>query len=209
MKVIVFGATGSVGKLAVGEFLRGGHRVTAFARRAKELELEHPKLVKHPGDVSNEDAVREAMADHDAVVITLGAGMARRSRVRSQGTLKIIRAMHENGVRRLICQSTLGAHDSRGNLNAFWKYLMFGVLLPKVLRDHEHQEDLVRASGLDWTIVRPSAFTDEPSQGGYRVDVPPQERNLRLTISRADVAGFLSRELIDGAFMGRAVAISQ
>ena len=55
--------------------------------------------------------------------------------------------------------STLGAGDSQGNLNFFWKNIMFGWFLKNIFLDHELQEQYVRNSALDWTIVRPGAFT--------------------------------------------------
>ncbi len=206
--VVVIGATGSVGRLVVAELLEAGHRVTAFARNPGRLALEHPALTRVAGDALDGEAVRRAVAGQDAVVVTLGAGASRRSRVRSAGTLAVIRAMQETGVRRLLVQSTLGAHDSRGNLDFFWKRIMFGLLLKPVLADHELQESLVAASGLDWTIVRPAAFTDGPATGAFREAFPPTERGLSLRIARADIAAFLARQLADARYLGQAVAIS-
>ena len=51
MKVIVFGATGSVGRLAVERLLADGHEVTAFARRPEALEITNPKLKRLTGNV--------------------------------------------------------------------------------------------------------------------------------------------------------------
>ena len=208
MKVIVFGATGQVGALAVQRMLEDGQDVTAFARAPEKLKLDHPKLTRHAGDALNTVAVAEAVKGHDAVVITLGAGMNRKSLIRSQGTLNVIQAMQTHGITRLICQSTLGAHESWSNLNFFWKRIMFGGLLRPVFKDHELQESLVRASGLNWTLVRPSAFDDGPATGAYKVGFGPKERNLSLKISRADIACFLSKQLSDLRFRQAAVAIS-
>ena len=94
------------------------------------------------------------------MIIVLGSGKNRNSIVRSEGTKNIITAMQVSGVKRLICQSTLGAGDSTGNLNFFWKNIMFGWFLKQVFLDHELQEEYVRKSELDWTIVRPAAFMD-------------------------------------------------
>lgn len=207
MNVIVFGATGSVGRLAVAELLKAGHRVTALARHPEKLEAQ-PNLSCIAGDAAEAEAVAGAMAGHDAVVITLGAGMSRNSLIRSQGTMNIILAMQAHGVRRLICQSTLGAHESWSNLNFFWKRIMFGALLRPVFKDHELQESLVRASGLDWTIVRPGAFTDAPASGSFKENFPPSERRLTLKIARADIAGFLARQVADLTYLKRSVAIS-
>ena len=208
MKVIVFGATGKIGSLAVKSMLDDGHSVTAFARKPKSLDLDHPNLERWAGDAADPQAVAAAVKGQDAVVITLGAGASRRSTIRSQGTMNVINAMQQHVVRRLICQSTLGAHESWSNLNFFWKRIMFGLLLQPVHRDHELQESLVRASGLDWTIVRPSAFADGPAIGTYKEAFPPEERGLKLKISRADIADFLTRQLIDLSYCRRAVGIS-
>lgn len=207
MNVIVFGATGSVGRLAVAELLKAGHRVTAFARHPEKLEAQ-PNLSCIAGDAAEAEAVAGAMAGHDAVVITLGAGMTRSSLIRSQGTMNVILAMQAHGVRRLICQSTLGAHESWSNLNFFWKRIMFGALLRPVFKDHELQESLVRASGLDWTIVRPGAFTNASASGRFKENFPPSERKLTLKIARADIAGFLARQVADLTYLKRSVAIS-
>ncbi len=207
MKVIIFGATGTVGRLAVSQMLEAGHDVTAFARNPGKLDL-HPNLTLQPGDAMRSADVNAAIPGHDAAVITFGAGMTRKSRIRSGGTLNVINAMQTHGVRRLICQSTLGAHESWGNLNFFWKHIMFGALLAPVFRDHELQEHLVRASGLDWTIVRPSAFTDGPATGRFKEGFDTTIKLLSLNIARADVAGFLTRQLSETRYLGQAVGIS-
>lgn len=208
MKVIVFGATGTIGRLAVQQMLADGHAVTAFARRPEKLATLHPELATYAGDATDSAAVANAIKGHDAVVITLGSGMSRKSVIRSRGTLNVISGMQAHGVQRLVCQSTLGTHESRGNLNFFWKRIMFGLLLRPVFLDHELQEMLVRASGLNWTIVRPSSFTDGPVTGAFRENIPPTERRLTLKITRADVAAFLSRQLSDRQYTRAAVGIS-
>ncbi|MEQ9693677.1 NAD(P)-binding oxidoreductase [Shimia sp. SDUM112013] len=208
MKVIIFGATGSVGRITVQTLLDQGHEVTAFARNPEKLPQDQDGLHLHAGDALQFEDVSRAIRGQDAVVVALGAGASRKSRIRSQGTMNIIRAMQDHGVRRLICQSTLGAHESWGNLNFFWKRIMFGLLLRPVFKDHELQEQIVRASGLDWTLVRPSAFTDAPVGGPFREGFASQERKLRLKIPRADVAGFLARQLQDTRYLRAAVGIS-
>ena len=152
--------------------------------------------------------VTEAVAGHDAVVVTLGAGMSRKSKIRSQGTLNVIKAMQTHGVRRLIAQSTLGARDSWPTLNFWWKRVMFGALLAPVFRDHELQEQLVEASGLDWTIVRPGAFTDKATKRQVIEDVPNKARGLDLKIARSELARFLTRQISDRQYIGRAVGLS-
>ena len=208
MRVIVFGATGSIGHLTVQELLKEGHEVTAFARNPQKLSFTNPKLSLIAGDALDGKDVLAAVKDHDAVVITLGSGMSRRSIIRSKGTKNVIRAMHAHSIRRLICQSTLGAGESWFNLNFWWKRVMFGVLLAPVFRDHELQEQLVELSGLDWTIVRPAAFTNDATNRPVIEDVPISANGLDLKVSRYDLARFLTRQIVDPSYLGRAVGLS-
>ncbi|MGP1358133.1 NAD(P)-dependent oxidoreductase [Roseicyclus sp.] len=208
MNVIVFGATGSVGRLAVAELLAAGNTVTAFARHPERLGQDHPELRLHAGDALVPADVAAAMPGQDAVLVVLGAGASRRSRIRSEGTLNVIRAMQAHGPRRLVVQSTLGARDSRNMLNFWWKRVMFGLLLAPVYRDHELQERLVEASGLDWTIVRPSAFTDAPTRRPALEDPAPGPRGLDLKVARSDLARLLGRLVAGRAHLHRAVALS-
>ncbi len=206
MNVIVFGATGSVGRLLVAQSLKENHRVTAFARHPENLDLEHRNLVKVAGDVLDPKAVEAALTGQDAVMVTLGAG--RRGGVRAEGTKTIVEGMRRQGIRRLICQSTLGAGDSRQQLNFFWKRIMFGLLLRPAYQDHQRQEAIVRASDLDWTIVRPAAFTDGPLSNRFKAGFPPNERGLTLKIARADVAAFMLRELGDQRYLHQTPGLS-
>ncbi|WP_431957065.1 NAD(P)-dependent oxidoreductase [Nocardia lijiangensis] len=206
MKIAVFGATGTVGRLVVEQALEQGHEVTAFTRNSAGITQRHERLRVVEGDVFDTHQAERAVAGQDAVVIALGDG--RKGLVRFGGTKSVVEAMHRTGVKRLICQSTLGVGDSRDNLNFLWKHLLFGMLLRRAYNDHIAQEEYVRASNLEWTIVRPSAFTDGPRTGSYRRDFPGSERGLTLKISRADIADFLLEQLTDSTYLHRTPGIS-
>ncbi|MEU5759310.1 SDR family oxidoreductase [Nocardia sp. NPDC047648] len=206
MKIAVFGATGTVGRLVVEQALREGHEVTAFTRSAASVTQRHDRLRVVEGDVLDTDSVQRAVQGQDAVLISLGNG--RKGVVRAGGTAAIIDAMNRTGVKRLICQTTLGVGDSRGNLNFLWKYVMFGLLLRPAYADHVRQEEYVLASDLDWTIVRPSAFTDGPATGSYRRGFPAGEGGLSLKIARADIADFMIEQLTDTTYLRQTPGIS-
>ena len=71
----------------------------------------------------------------------------------------------------------------------------FGWFLKKAFMDHQHQETLVQNSDLDWTLVRPAAFTDGPATGVFKHGFSPADKSIKLKISRADVALFLLMQL--------------
>lgn len=195
MKVIVFGATGTIGKHVVEQSLDQGHEVTAFSRNPDQLETSTQKgLTPFKGDVTNINDVQSAIVGHDLVCIVLGSGKQRKGTVRSEGTKNIIQSMKAVGVKRLICQTTLGCGDSNENLNFFWKRIMFGWFLKDVFLDHELQERFVSESGLDWTIVRPGAFKDGEKTGNYKHGFSSKDKTLQLKISRADVADFIVQQ---------------
>jgi putative NADH-flavin reductase len=208
MKVLIFGSTGSIGLEVVQQALEQGHTVTAFARNPAKLNLKHENLKVVQGDVLNLAVVEQAVQGQDAVLCMLGSGGKRKGTIRSEGTQQIIRAMEKAGVRRFICQTTLGIGDSQGNLDFFWKYIMFGLLLREVFADHVIQENYVKQSNLDWTIVRPGAFTDGDHKGHYRHGFPGTDKTIKLKISRADVADFIVKQLTDNSYLRQTPGLS-
>ncbi len=205
MKVAVFGATGTVGSQVVKQALNAGYEVTAFVRDAKKLDVETSSVRVVEGDVlRDQPKIHTAVAGQDCVIVALGAGA--KGKVRSEGTRNVIAAMKQNDVRHLICQSTLGAGESASQLNLKW-WLLFRGPLRWAMADHERQEEYVRQSGLDWTIVRPAAFTDGPVTGEYKHGNSIDSK-LTLTVSRADVAHFLLRLLGERSHLSQAVSLS-
>lgn len=116
--------------------------------------------------------------------------------------------MNSLAVRKLICLSTLGMGESYGNLNFIWKHIMFGMLLKRAFNDHKLQEEYIRNSNLDFTIVRPSALTGGAITDGYKIDFDGKYKKLKLKISRADVADFMLRQLHSDNYVRKAVSIS-
>ncbi|MEL4895368.1 NAD(P)-dependent oxidoreductase [Crocosphaera sp. Alani8] len=208
MKLVVFGATGNVGQQVVKQALEGGHEVTAFARNPLKLQIKHPKLQLFQGDVMDSARVEQALRGQDIVVCTLGSGKKLSGKVRSQGTKNIIEGMKRCGMKRLICQTTLGVGESWGSLNFYWKYIMFSFILRNVFADHQRQEKSVQNSGLDWTIIRPGAFIEGERTGKYRHGFPGTDKSSQLKITYADVADFILKQLVDDFYLHQAPSLS-
>ena len=206
MKLVIFGATGSIGHHLVTQALEQGHTVTAFTRDVARVDIKHSNLRVIQGDVMDGATVEYAVRGQEAVLCSIGAG--RKGAVRAEGTKNIIEAMEKTGVRRFICQSTLGVGDSQGNLNFFWKYIMFGLLLRPAYADHVAQEDYVKQSNLDWIIVRPGAFIDGVRTGEYKHGFPGTDKTAKLKIARADVADFMLKQLTDDTYLHKTPGLS-
>src|SRR5918996_3388212 len=207
MRLLIFGATGGTGRELVSQALERGHAVTAFARDPAALE-QRDGLQVIAGDVLDAAAVERAVAGHEEVLCALGRSAASPGKVRSQGTRNIVRAMERVGPRRLICQSTIGIGDSRALLPPLYKYVLVPLLLRRTFAEHQRQEEIVRSSELDWTIVRAGALTDGERTGSDRHGLPPTERSIEFEISRADVAAFTLGLLGDGTYRQESPSVS-
>jgi putative NADH-flavin reductase len=207
MKVIIFGATGTVGVEIVKQALKKGNEVTAFVRNPEKIQnLNHPNLIICKGDVLNINDIENALQNQEAVFCALGDG--KEGKIRASGTKNIIDVMNKIGLKRLICQTTLGMGESYGNLNFIWKKIMFGMLLKKAFQDHQLQEKYLLNSDLDYTIVRPSALTEGEITNKYKIGFDGTYKNLNLKISRTDVAEFMLRQLQTNEYLKKTVSIS-
>ena len=208
MRLLVFGSTGGTGRELLLQALDQGHSVTAFARDpAKVDDIQHSRLTTVRGDVLDAAAVGSAVQGHDGVLVTIGTG-AIRTTLREDGTQNIVQAMQSTGVKRLVCQSSLGVGDSRGNLSFFTKYIVVGIFLRHAFADHERQESVVRNSSLDWIIARPPHLKDGPRTGVYLHGFSTTDRQIKGWISRADVADFMLKQLVDDTYLHQATGVS-
>ena len=208
MKLVVFGATGSVGRKVVEDALAQGHEVTALARDPRGLSEFEGRIRVVQGDVLDSAAVLRAVAGQEAVVIALGRPLLDKSGLREAGTRVIVEAMQEAGVNRLVCLSALGVGDSAAVLPWLYRYILLPTMFRRAFADHLAQERVVRDSGLDWVIVRAVNFTDGAAEGRFRAGLFSDTRKMTLKISRADLAGFLLRQLRDDQFLRKTPGIS-
>lgn len=209
MKILVVGASQGTGALAVREALKRGHTVTAFARSPNKLQVEDPKLLKREGNFHEQESVEAAVPGHDAVIVTASAttlkGFSDNPNYFSRGTRYVIDAMKANAIRRIVVLSALGTGESRRLANFLVEKLFISFLLKKPFEDHERQEELVRQSGLDWVIARPTRLTNGPGRKRYvkKTSIEP----VPSSISRADVADFLVESAESDAWVGQAVQL--
>jgi putative NADH-flavin reductase len=205
--VLVIGASKGIGLETVKRALAAGHRVRALARSAASLAVAHAQLEKVAADALDRAAVAAALAGADAVIETLGAPQDLRTvlggtQLFSSATRILIDAMKAQGVRRLVAVTGLGAGDSRGRLGLLYDVVMFPLVLKRIYDDKDVMEQMIRTSGLDWTIVRPGLLKDGNATGRARALTDPKDWTAGW-VSRADVAEFLVREAFERRFVGQ------
>ena len=197
----LFGATGRTGRHVLAQALEVGHSVRALARRPEALDA-HERLTVVAGDVRDRDAVRETVRGSDAVVSVFGQVKGSPPSLQTEGTQAIVDAMAEQGIRRIISLSGGGLpaeeHDQPKMPDRIIRWLL-RRLSPAVLDDAIGHLAVLRASGLDWTVVRGPRLTDAPATGSYRVGWVGV--NASTQIARADLARFILTQLDDDTFV--------
>jgi putative NADH-flavin reductase len=195
--ILVLGGTGPTGRQIVTQAIDAGHWVTALARRAERLSIQHPRLTTAVGNVVADDQLlAQVLPGHDVVVSALGRG----GRLRSEGLIarsasRIVPAMERAGVSRLIFLSAYGVGGTAPD--APWIFrLMFRLVLADIYADKAAGEAIIKASSLDWTILAPVVLTNGPASSRFRMAEHLRIRGL-ARISRADVAACILRCIDD------------
>jgi uncharacterized protein YbjT (DUF2867 family) len=168
-RVLIVGATGGTGRELVAQALERGHVVTALVRNPSSLAIAHPRLRIVRGDVLDAASVAAAVREQDAVVSALGhKQFFRPTRILSDGTRNIVRAMEAHHVRRFVCETSLGIGDSAGRMGLYYTFFVVPIVLPFYFWDKARQERVVAASRVEWVIVRPGVLTNAARRRRYR-----------------------------------------
>src|SRR5215471_1803092 len=164
MKIAVFGSTGGNGRLILGEGIRRGHAITAFARHASALADVSGVAAVVEGDARDPAAVANAVGGQQAVIMTMstnepgtGAGVAG----------AVTAAMQARGVSRLVATSAYGLVATR-------PFVLASIVRRVFARTYAEQlaaDQVIQASELDWTILRATRLRGGPARGPGRMSV--------------------------------------
>jgi uncharacterized protein YbjT (DUF2867 family) len=195
MDILVAGGHGQIALRLLRLLAGQGHQARGLIRSpGQAADLTAVGAIPVLGDLENDKTLDEYVQGADAVVFAAGAGpgsgAARKRTVDLGGAVKLADAATATGVRRYLMVSSIGADrpDAAGeSMRAY-------------LQAKAEADDYVRATGLDWTIVRPGSLTDDPGTGLVRVST---ELGQRGPVPRDDVAAVLAAALLTPATIGK------
>jgi putative NADH-flavin reductase len=189
MNILIFGACSKTGKKLVARGLRRGHFVTAVVENPEKLQLFDDNLKVIGKDTLNNDFSGVLSGQNVVINVICREKMRILSRLKKKSPLvinDILPAMsNQSQVRRLLVV----------NARSF--------VSKKLLQNHS---DLVKNSGLDWTIVNPARLVDKPKTGRYKLSLN-FPKNPLAKVSHADVADFVIDNIENRNLVGKSISI--
>lgn len=171
MRVALFGATGKAGGAILRQCRAAGHEVHALVRQPGTLRDADGGVTIAPGDVRDATAVGRVIGGAGAVISAIGGTGPANPAVLEQGTAAILTAMRQHGVRRLVVIQ--GFHlpfpGDPGHLGQPVMSALLRLWQPHLHADTYRMAELLRASDLDWTLIRMPRLTAGPPNDSYRV----------------------------------------
>ena len=206
--IALFGGSGLTGQQFLPLALAQGYSVRALARDPQKIPQQSANLAVTQGDVLNAGDVADTVRGADIVVSLFGQVKGSPKDVQTRGTQHIVAAMQQHGVRRIISLSGGGlpyAEDQPKFADKLIRGIMT-LVVPHVLTDAQGHADVLRASGLDWEIVRGPRLTTETARGQYRVGWVGVDAST--SIGRADLADFILKQVESSEFVGKMPFVS-
>jgi putative NADH-flavin reductase len=206
--VAIFGASGATGNALVHHALIKGIKVRALVRNAASMNIKSGLLEVIEGTPLNPDHVDLCLKGCDAVICVFGPRPPYDDIFCEAATRIIVESMQKLGIRRLVCQTgaMIGEYPANRTLPFRLMVAMFNRRLPHAASDRAGQENAVRQSGLDWTIIKPSRLTNGIATGEWLAG-PDVQVSLLSSIAREDLADFLIKETWNPLFVGKAVFV--
>ncbi|KJS63474.1 NAD(P)-dependent oxidoreductase [Streptomyces rubellomurinus] len=209
MRIAVFGANGPTGRRLTDQALAAGHEVVAVTRRAGSLAA-RPGLTVAVADATDPVAVSAALDGTDAVLSALGARFSKDTiTTYSASATAITGAMAHHGIERLLAVSSSIADPHWRPTGAhFFNHVLDPLVNRRLGRtlheDMRRMESLIRATDLEWTLVRPSGLFDHPAVTAYRTAETSADG---VFTARADLAASMLRELAERRYVRTAMGV--
>jgi uncharacterized protein len=208
MKLIIFGATGTVGKELVKQALYNGNTVKAFGRNVFTEGLpDNDKLELVQGALFDEGEVLKAIKGCDAVLSAIGGTTDGTDKTRSLGMKNIVKQIEKAGVKRIVALGGMGVLDTEDG-----KLLMEQEDFPAeyfaISQEHKKALDSLINSSLDWTFVCPPMIAEGEPTGIFKTETSHLPSPNNFNISFGDLALFMLKETTANEYVKQKVGIS-
>ena len=204
MIVAVLGASGRTGRLVVDASILAGHRVRVLVRESKRGPAPHASIDVILGDPTAQDDVARVLDGADAAVSAIGPRPGSNAvNLCSTATRHVITVVSERPDFRYVVVSAAGVGGFVDESPILFRIpsIIVRTLLRASYLDKDDEAAALMASRLDWVALRPPALTDGPAKGSVQSN---RSRSGGGRISRADLAAFAVRMLVDPTYVRQA-----
>ncbi len=208
MNLAVFGASGGTGHAVIAQASTAGIGLRCHYRSAPS-EHNPPAVTEIVGALTDPGVVREVVRGTDAVLVLFGQRTGSKDVFTTRATRTIVDRLALSGPKRLIVVTPALIGGPSGNISLAMRVVSKVTSrsgTEEVTADRNGQERVVRASDLDWLLVKPAKLVDGPATGGVSVG-PEEPVGLQSRVSRADLAAFLIREATAPTLVREAVYV--
>lgn len=203
MRLTILGAGGQTGSLLVQQAIMAGHSVNALVRDAKCLRPAG-NLTVFTGDATRAEDVARASSGTDVIISTIGQG-AGHSSLMTDAVTAVVQAARITGVKRFILMSAAHAYPE----HLSWGVKMITLVAKETFVDKRRSEEVMKASDLEWTIVRPTLLVNKALGYGLR-EIPAGTRiGPRHVAGRADVAAWMLKAAEGNIHLNAEVTVSK
>ena len=208
MLVVVFGATGGIGRHVVEEALRAGHDVRAATRDPSTAEMTGAHTTWVQCDLADTDSIRDAVAGSHAVLWAVGPTRNASDQVPlfENAATALVAAMSAERVRRLVALSGAGitVDGERKPLRGRAMSAVVSVVARHVVAAKQREYDVIKHAHLDWVLVRPPRVVEGARTGRYAAGVVLAAPR----VTQGDLAAFMVSQLTDDTYLRRAPFVS-
>ncbi|MEQ9427004.1 MAG: NAD(P)H-binding protein [Cyclobacteriaceae bacterium] len=215
-KLLLLGATGRTGRLVLQNALAKGHAVNCLARNSNRIKPQEG-LTIFEGNPINENDLNKALVGCETVISVLNisrksdfpwSGLKTPKTYLSDVMEKLVSVAGEQGIKKVVICSAWGVAESKDDIPKWFKWFIDNSNISYAYKDHERQEQLLMASNLKWTIVRPVGLVNSKRQQLIRETFGNQPKPS-LTISRQSVAIYMLDALKNDRLIGKKVVVSK
>ena len=216
MKVLLLGATGRTGALILEELLQHGHIVHALVRDENKVKATSSALTVFEGSTLDGQALNAAMQGCEAIISALNisrhsdfpwSALRTPENFLSATITKVISEANQHQIKRVIVISAWGVNETRTHIPWWFRWTIDHSNIKYAYRDHEQQEELLKQSDLDWTVIRPAGLVNSAVIKPVKISLNNSPKPS-LIISRKSVATFTINVLEQGLYVRQAPVIS-
>jgi uncharacterized protein YbjT (DUF2867 family) len=222
MKLLILGGTGRTGKWLVKQALEKGHEVHALISPHREFDVEafpfrDKNLKVFTGTPLDKEILSNAMKGCDAVLSTLNisrtsdfpwAPLRTPENFLSKVTEQLIDLAPKNNIQRVVVLSAYGTNETRKLIPFWFRWMIENSAIGVGYKDHEKAEEILKTSGLDYTVIRPVGLTNSPKDREVLMSADLNVKH-KITISRKNTAKAMLDIVEQKLFIGEMPAISE